>query len=85
MREHVFESVHSPLAMCKSCGSMNLREFTGEIAIHFSGLKNVNRPAVCVFPRLAICLACGSTDFSVPEDELRLLRNDDQPEPAFSL
>jgi hypothetical protein len=33
---------------CKSCGSDNLGKFTGEIAIHFSGLKNINEPHVPV-------------------------------------
>ena len=58
---------------CKSCGSENLRGFTGEIAIHFSGLKNINEPHVWVFPALVVCLNCGFAEFTVPETELRLL------------
>jgi hypothetical protein len=58
---------------CKSCGSENLRKFTGEIAIHLSGLKNINEPQVCVFPELVVCLNCGFAEFTVPETELRLL------------
>jgi predicted nucleic-acid-binding Zn-ribbon protein len=58
---------------CKSCGSENLRKFTGEIAIHFSGLKNINEPQVWVFPELVVCLNCGFAEFTVPETELRLL------------
>jgi len=58
---------------CKSCGSENLGKFTGEIAIHFSGLKNINVPHVSVFPEIVVCLNCGFAEFAVPETELRLL------------
>jgi hypothetical protein len=58
---------------CKSCGSESLGEFTGEIAIHFRGLKNINEPTVFVFPELVVCLECGTAEFVVPEDVLRLL------------
>jgi len=58
---------------CTSCGSANVGEFTGEIAIHFPGLKNIDKPAVWVFPKIAVCLDCGTARFVVPETELRLL------------
>ena len=45
----------------------------GEIAIHFPGLKSIDEPVVWVFPQLAVCLNCGTTEFVVPERELRLL------------
>ena len=31
---------------CKSCGSLNQGKFTGEVAIHFPGLKNIDKPIV---------------------------------------
>jgi hypothetical protein len=55
---------------CRSCGSINQTEFISEINIHFRGLKNLDRPTVCVFPNLAVCLDCGFTEFSIPEPEL---------------
>jgi len=58
---------------CTSCGSANVVEFTGEIAIHFPGLKNIDKPVVWVFPKIAVCLHCGAAQFVVPEPELRLL------------
>jgi predicted nucleic-acid-binding Zn-ribbon protein len=58
---------------CKSCGSKNLGKFTGEIAIHFSGLENINEPHVFVFPELLVCLNCGFAEFAVTETELRRL------------
>ena len=48
-------------------------KFRGEMVIHFRGLKNIDRPALWVFPELAVCLDCGTAEFAVPEAELRLL------------
>jgi hypothetical protein len=56
---------------CKSCGSVNQSKLTAEIAIHFPGLENLDRPAVWVFPELVVCLDCGTAEFAVPEAELR--------------
>jgi hypothetical protein len=58
---------------CKSCGSHNQTEFNAEINVHFPGLKNVDRPAVLVFPKLLLCLDCGFTEFTLSESELHLL------------
>lgn len=58
---------------CRSCTSENQRKFTSEIAVHFSGLKNLDKPTVLVFPTLLVCVDCGFTEFSIPETELRLL------------
>jgi hypothetical protein len=53
---------------------LNRKKFGGEVAIHFPGLKNIDKPVVWVFPELVICLDCGIAQFTVPEAELRLLR-----------
>jgi hypothetical protein len=58
---------------CKSCRSENLSEFNGEIAIHFPGLKGLNKSIVWVFPKLLVCMNCGFTEFTVPERELSVL------------
>jgi hypothetical protein len=58
---------------CALCGSANQRKFTGELAIHFSGLKGINKPIVWVCPELSICQHCGRANFDVPEAELRIL------------
>jgi len=46
--------------LCKSCGPENLHKFEGEIAIHFPGMKNIDKPIVWVRPELAVCLDCAS-------------------------
>ena len=55
---------------CKSCGSLNQGTFTGEVAILFPGLKPIDKPILWVFPKLIVCLDCGTTQFTVPKSEL---------------
>jgi hypothetical protein len=58
---------------CKSCGSTAIRDFNGEIAIHFPGLEGLNKPIVWVFPKVTVCLNCGSSEFCMPEDQRKIL------------
>jgi len=58
---------------CTRCSSDNQGSFNGELAIHFPGLKNLDKPIVWVFPKLAVCLDCGFAEFTVPERELSML------------
>ena len=62
---------------CKSCESTNQRKFTGEIGIHFPGLKNIDKPVVWIFPEIIVCLDCGAAEFAVQEEELRQLAKGD--------
>ena len=59
--------------VCKRCTSDNHGAFNGEVAIHFPGLNGLEKPIVWAFPKLAVCLKCGFTEFIVPERELRVL------------
>lgn len=59
---------------CKSCGSEDLHRFGGEVAIHFRGLKNINKPIVFVFPEIVVCMDCGLAQFTVPDNQLRSLK-----------
>jgi hypothetical protein len=59
---------------CKVCQSDNRRTFSGEIAIHFPGLKGLKKPIVWVFSYISVCLDCGATEFLVPPRELTVLR-----------
>jgi hypothetical protein len=58
---------------CKSCGSGNQSKYTGELSMHFPGLKDIDKPAVWVFPQIVVCLDCGRAEFIIPEAELRQL------------
>jgi hypothetical protein len=60
---------------CERCSSQMPPHFSGELAIHFTGLKGLGKPIVWVFPKLLVCLSCGLTEFTVPERELRVLRD----------
>ena len=60
--------------VCKQCSSDSQSSFTSEVAIHFPGLKGLDRPVVWVFPKLVVCLKCGYTPFTIPEKELKVLR-----------
>jgi len=55
------------------CGTDNQVQLVAEIALHFPGLKYVSEPAVWVFPKVLVCMDCGSTEFTVPQRELKLL------------
>jgi hypothetical protein len=59
---------------CLSCASENEAKFATEMIIHFSGLKNLDKPGVWVFPKVLVCLDCGFSQFAVPETNLGLLK-----------
>jgi hypothetical protein len=58
---------------CLLCASVNQAEFAAEINIHFRGRENLNNPGLLVFPKLLVCLDCGSSRFSTSETELAQL------------
>jgi len=58
---------------CAFCASSNQAEFPAEVNIHFSGVKNLDRPSVMVFPKLLVCLDCGFSQFTSPAAGLALL------------
>lgn len=59
---------------CKACHATRHSSFNAEVAIHFPGLRGLNKPVVLIFPKLEVCLECGFTEFVVPERELQVLR-----------
>jgi len=61
---------------CGRCTSAREKEFAAEINIHFSGLKNLDKPSVLVFPKILVCLDCGFSRFTAPEDALAFLAAD---------
>ena len=55
---------------CAKCSSHGLADFSAEVMIHGIGSENINFPGVMIFPKLLVCLACGSSQFVIPEAEL---------------
>ena len=58
---------------CRACGSERQTKFGAEINIHISGMKNLDQPAVLVFPKVLVCLSCGFAEFTLLENELQRL------------
>jgi hypothetical protein len=58
---------------CTSCQSSNQREFTAEMMIHFSGHQSIDNPGIPTSPKVAICLNCGSSWFTVSKTDLALI------------
>ena len=61
------------VVICKQCASEGVKNFNGEVAIHFPGLDGLNKPIVWVFPKMFVCSKCGFAEFTVPERELSVL------------
>ena len=59
---------------CKSCGGRQ-EQFGTELCIHFSGIKNLNKPHVYESLNLLICMKCGISYLEVSNDSLRQLQN----------
>jgi hypothetical protein len=59
---------------CAICTSVNQAEFTAEMMIHFKGIKHLANHGVLAFPKVSVCLDCGSSVFTTSETELRALR-----------
>jgi hypothetical protein len=62
------------LSVSCRCGSADSANFSSEIMIHFAGRKNIDKPGVLLFPKITVCLQCGVAEFTVPEGEIRLLK-----------
>jgi hypothetical protein len=60
---------------CRACGSDKQAEFRAEIAVHFPGPGNLDKPHFLVFPQILVCLTCGNAGFNVPESQLQILAN----------
>jgi len=51
---------------CVLCASSNEVEFPSEIILHFpfSGLENLDKHGVFVYPKVLVCLDCGLSRFN---------------------
>ena len=62
-----------PVCLAGHADQSTKGKFSGEMAIHFPGLKNIDKPIVRVFPKIVVCLDCGTAEFALAEAELRQL------------
>jgi hypothetical protein len=68
---------------CTSCQSLNVRVYPAELNIHHPGMEGLDKPTVWAFPYLLICVDCGFTNFTLPDDQLReLIESDSWPDAA---
>jgi hypothetical protein len=58
---------------CALCKTSNQSEFTTEMMIHFSDIRNIDRAGGLAFPKVLVCLDCGFSEFRAPETVLRVL------------
>ena len=42
------------------------------MAIHFPGLRNIDKPVVWAFPTIVVCLDCGTAKFALTEADCQL-------------
>lgn len=61
-------------AACRSCGSENLTQLVAEVMLHIPGVRNLDDPGMLAFPQIVICLHCGTSQFTLPESGLSLLK-----------
>jgi len=60
---------------CSTCSSGGQMEFNGEVCLLFpGGLESLNKPVVWAFPKVVVCLDCGSAQFAVSGAELKLIQ-----------
>lgn len=64
----------STLLLCKSCAASNMVELNAELCIHFRGLKGLEVEPICAFPKLKVCLHCGSIQSDLSAKELGRIR-----------
>ena len=63
----MFASVECP------CSSKNQRKLNAELALHFPGLKGLDKPIVWAFPEVWVCLNCGFAVFALADAPLQEL------------
>jgi ribosomal protein L40E len=75
---HAQEPVATAAPQCNTCGSTSLNNLRAELALHFNGLKNIDKPVLWTFPEVVVCTDCGEADLHVPPHELQWWEQDAQ-------
>jgi hypothetical protein len=64
------------------CASSNKVEVPAEMILLIPGLKNLGKPHILTFSQALVCLDCGSSQFTIRENELGRLREGIAPSRA---
>jgi hypothetical protein len=60
----------STLLVCSSCAASHLVELNAEVGMHFPGLKGMEIEPILAYPKLRVCLYCGSIQSDLSAEEL---------------
>lgn len=60
--------------VCRSCAASTVVELDAEICIHFRGLAGLGVDPILAFPKMTVCLYCGSIQSDLAAQELQLVR-----------
>jgi hypothetical protein len=60
------------------CASVNQAELPTEMNIHLPGIDSRSKVGVWLFPKILVCLNCGSLLFAIPKAELSQLDGADK-------
>ena len=72
----MFPPSPTELNHCSYCGADRVQTVNGEVALHLTGIENLDKPATFVFPKVLVCLDCGASHFVIPgEARQSLARN----------
>jgi ribosomal protein L40E len=72
------EPVAVTAPQCHTCSSTRLNKLRTELALHFNGLKNVNKPVLWTFPDVVVCTDCGEACLHITPHELQWWEQDAQ-------
>jgi hypothetical protein len=67
---------------CPSCRLLQKVQFNSEMAVHLPFSMHTSRTHVFLFPKICVCLNCGSAEFVVPKVELHRLATDEADAPS---
>jgi hypothetical protein len=68
---HAREPVAAAAPQCNTCGSTRLNKLRAKLALHFSGLENIDKPVLWTFRDVVVCTDCGEADLHFPPHELQ--------------
>jgi hypothetical protein len=60
--------------ICQNCSSIALEELSSEMMLHSIAVQRLNNPGILISTKTLVCLECGFSYFTTPENELVLLR-----------